>query len=452
MGVWYQLTWASKSKLTDIKYDGMGYTVPLYFAGGAEFSASNPRTVGLKYSTTDNSACLVFLVADVEKHVYITYQDEYYLAYFSNALDISHITPLENVVVKGKYKVVAFVNNLKGLRVPIVFSCNGKKYTSLSVDRDSKSKCYMHSTSFYLQNNEYVSYSSTGDDLIQVGDVLDFGAGVNIPTNFHSWLNCNCDQVFENTYTVQSKGQTLSTLTEAPPMVKAKLTVVGNFKTLTLTGDNDKTYTMEWEQETPAGTHFLGLAYEKNAKRASIPVGEEITVNWQTSTTLYPVYGVYKPPATTFDITLYQNAAEVNRVDKTDYLTAVATLSGTLRSECSVIAPDITFRMDTVPEFNYVYIPPFNRYYFVTGLTSVAKNLWRMSLSCDVLMSYKDDIRALTAVIGRQENDYNAYLADPELPAQANQIIEIKEFSESEFDVTTATGRNFVLTVVGEGG
>lgn len=164
------------------------------------------------------------------------------------------------------------------------------------------------------------------------------------------------------------------------------------------------------------------------------------------------------PEITRFNIILYQNRAEVNRVGKEpDWLDNVGTLSGTLRDECSLIAPSIVFEAATVPNFNYVHIPVFGRYYFVTGIDSVAKNLWRMRLNCDVLETYKNQIWALTAVIDRQENDYNPQLNDPNVPAEVNDYVELYEFENTAgagFDVrgsSDAGDLHFIVTTVGGG-
>lgn len=284
-----------------------------------------------------------------------------------------------------------------------------------------------------------------------VGKIIDFGTtGQIVPKWFKDWLDTAFTPIFPYTYIVKSAdGSTeLAKITEAPPMGSAKMEAAGNFKTLTLSGAN-RNYVLTWESEAPQGETFLGLAYGANSTRASIPVGQTTSVTWVDDYTLYEVYGTYRPPATTFDINLYQSSAEVNRVDKTDYLTGVGTLSGALREECSIIAPSITFKQTSVPTFNYVYIAAFGRYYFVTGITSVSKDIWRMSLSCDVLMTWKDDIRALTAIIARQENSFNPLLFDSELPAQANQNITVTQFPAGGFNTADAIEYPFVLTVVG---
>lgn len=157
-----------------------------------------------------------------------------------------------------------------------------------------------------------------------------------------------------------------------------------------------------------------------------------------------------------FNIVFYQNTAEPNRVDKTSFLTSIETLTGTLREPSSIINPSITIQRTNVPNYNYAYIAQFNRYYFIApnGITSVGKNLWKIDLQCDVLMSFKTGILALSAVVGRQENNYNAYLIDTLLPVEKEPMTYAVVIPSSAFNNTpadNATPQNYILTVVGRG-
>lgn len=148
---------------------------------------------------------------------------------------------------------------------------------------------------------------------------------------------------------------------------------------------------------------------------------------------------------------LYNNAADPLQVDKTDFLEIDVTIYGTLRSECSVQSPVINIGMNRRPTANYAYIIEFGRYYFITAVTAVAENLWRLSLNCDVLMSFKDEIKALSAVVGRQENDVNPLLVDDRIPTQKNLTVErvnAVQYIDTFKNDMTADNHCFVLTVV----
>ncbi len=172
--------------------------------------------------------------------------------------------------------------------------------------------------------------------------------------------------------------------------------------------------------------------------------------NYITSGLQYRVKDSTSPVMTTFPIQLYQSTAENNRVDKSSYLVSVGTLNGALRSECSIISPSIVIEQTTLPVFNYVYIEAFHRYYFVTGITSVNYKLWRINLSCDVLMSYKAGILNLDCLVARQENTYNQWINDPLYPLTNRYETYIKRLGNGGvLDTQTSDKHNFVLTVVG---
>ena len=278
--------------------------------------------------------------------------------------------------------------------------------------------------------------------------IFDFGNNnQEVPEPFYNWFIQNFERVYENTYTIKSTaGETLTTLTEAPPMISATLTAVGNTKYLTLKGENNTNYTMEWTSETPQGKIFLGLATSKGGSIV-IPVGETSTINLTDSTDLYEVWQTYRPPTTTFDINLYKNSAEPNKVDKTAELSTVGTISGVLRQECSLINPEIIIQYDKPPDFNYCYIENFGRYYYVENIVSMRQNLWRVRLRCDVLMTYKTQILNLTARIARQQYTYSYRQIDSEIPFTNDPEITVVDIPNN-LNLGKPHYENILLTVV----
>ena len=153
----------------------------------------------------------------------------------------------------------------------------------------------------------------------------------------------------------------------------------------------------------------------------------------------------------------FQNTAEPNRVNKTDYLTEQIRVAGNLRDISDVINPSITFECtdDKILKSNYVYIPAFNRYYFINSITSVRTNLWRVNLHCDVLYSFRNDVLQIKAIIDRQENNFNRYLIDNNMPLSSIPYKESKEIltDDNGNDTPFKTqlqdyGYNIVLTAI----
>ena len=169
---------------------------------------------------------------------------------------------------------------------------------------------------------------------------------------------------------------------------------------------------------------LLGLSTSTTTLEPEYPIGySDITPAITTSTTFYVI------TSTNFeggiDINLYNNSSESNRVDKSSYLESVGTINGVLRDECNIIDPVINLELHNPPVFNYIYIPSFNRYYFVKEFDFVRTGLYRLKLHVDVLMSYKDAIKNLECLVTRNEHRFNKYISS-RLPTKNN--IEIKEY------------------------
>lgn len=403
------------------------------------------------------------------------------LIYVPDDVTVSRATLLQTTTISGKYRPIFSAYStpstyLSDGCVDVKVSINGENYCAL---------CFpYYNTSWYYDNRipftantpppspQYLTaYKEPSNNILETPNgytvltsavntlnseymgVWDFGEMPQIvPAVFKTWIESFMTPIYPYSYTIKSYDgdRELASIIESPSMVDALLSTVGNQKTLTLTGVNGQTYTLQWTTTTPEGKQFLGLATSPNSNRPTLVANVSTQVSWTGDLVFYESYGNYRPPATTFDINLYQNSAEVNRVDKGQFLVGVGTLSGALREECSMLTPSIVYQSTDVPTFNYVYIPIFNRYYYVTSLSSVSKNVWRMELNCDVLMTYKEQIFLLQGVIGRQEIDFNPLLVDNELPTQNNPIVEVIDIPSDAFNTQTSDAEhNFLLTVIG---
>ena len=99
------------------------------------------------------------------------------------------------------------------------------------------------------------------------------------------------------------------------------------------------------------------------------------------------------------DITLYQTTSERERINKV--LGSYIAMTGTLRGESSVINPSFLIEYSNPSDYNYCYIPSFGRYYFITNITSVRNNIWRIDCSVDVLMSFRNEILNLEVIVSQ---------------------------------------------------
>lgn len=144
-----------------------------------------------------------------------------------------------------------------------------------------------------------------------------------------------------------------------------------------------------------------------------------------------------------FTITLQTNNSEDNRLTKS--VTDIMSVNGTLRAGTSIIDPVILMNCDlsAVTHCNYMTIPEFKRSYFVRNIKSVRTGLVELSGHVDVLSSFADNIKENTAIIRRQENEWNLYLNDGTFRVYQNSIVLTKSFP-SGFST-----QEFVLAVAG---
>ena len=100
---------------------------------------------------------------------------------------------------------------------------------------------------------------------------------------------------------------------------------------------------------------------------------------------------------------LYNYKGQPNTINKA--LTPLGTLNVALRPEINVHNP--TLKIQIPPNmygFNYVYIEEFKKYYFVENFRFVGGNMYLLTLSLDVLQTYKDAILQSTALIVESDN------------------------------------------------
>lgn len=107
------------------------------------------------------------------------------------------------------------------------------------------------------------------------------------------------------------------------------------------------------------------------------------------------------------DIILYRNMSDPNVLVKR--LEALANESAQPYGEIDISAPELV--LSDVPKsvlnkVNYCYIPELERYY-TASITLTNNGMYILSGSIDVLMSFKDEILTIPAIVDRQEDPAN---------------------------------------------
>lgn len=143
------------------------------------------------------------------------------------------------------------------------------------------------------------------------------------------------------------------------------------------------------------------------------------------------------------NIIAYQNSSGHNVMFKN--LAQVATYTGVLREECSVVDPYIRIQNTGPINANYFYIEEFGRYYFLQDDPVIYKDIIELHLHTDVLYTFKEIALASPCIVAKSSDRYNLYLSDNEYKAQQNPIITTKEFSNG-FDWANAC---YILSLIG---
>lgn len=131
------------------------------------------------------------------------------------------------------------------------------------------------------------------------------------------------------------------------------------------------------------------------------------------------------------NIVLMHNNNDLNVLGKD--LSTLKSVKGEFKAKTDIVNPVLLIDNidDIISRLNYCYIPLLNRYYFVTGISSVRNNLWELNCHCDVLETYKDNVKDTEAVIARQEFEYNLLLDDGTLKAYSDPLVQTKAFPHS---------------------
>lgn len=147
------------------------------------------------------------------------------------------------------------------------------------------------------------------------------------------------------------------------------------------------------------------------------------------------------------EVILYNTTSDATQVTKA--LTTIATLSNVHPVDAQDMQRPLlkigSVDISSIKNVNFAYIPEYGRYYYVDAPVVQNNKVCALSLSVDVLMSFDSSIRNLTALVSRQEKNYNLYLPDPEFKVYANTDKKTLRFSNTPFTKTP----NFLLTVSG---
>ena len=102
---------------------------------------------------------------------------------------------------------------------------------------------------------------------------------------------------------------------------------------------------------------------------------------------------------------LYKTTDRDNVIRKT--LTNEVEYQIKFKDRADVRTPIIMLKSDTFIDSNYAYIPDFGRYYFIRNVQVFPNKIYQLTLRCDVLQSFMNDILNSVATIIKSENGNN---------------------------------------------
>lgn len=131
------------------------------------------------------------------------------------------------------------------------------------------------------------------------------------------------------------------------------------------------------------------------------------------------------------------------------------TINMQLYTPCDIDNPTFILSNEYATNYNYAYVPKWDKYYFLGEPTIIDGNRCTIPGKCDVLTTYADSIGELTVNIIRQETNKNPYIMDRHVTKTGRTYTENYYFSSNPFSPSTGTLSDkfcYLLSVVGGDG
>lgn len=138
-------------------------------------------------------------------------------------------------------------------------------------------------------------------------------------------------------------------------------------------------------------------------------------------------------------------------VDKRPYFDILHTTNilakDTISDRAPVVVIAATAGNTDAPTCNYAFFD--GRYYYIDDVDLLPGGRYALHMRLDVLTSYADSIKNISAVVVRQAGAYYPMLADPAYTKKANIQVETRQFNRSPFVVNYNSDFCYVLSVIG---
>ena len=265
-----------------------------------------------------------------------------------------------------------------------------------------------------------------------IGDVIDTHTNISVGENGYDFYAVYNYRGFTRYFLMKNDDANYYSFADVPTSYKLNNatssglygnTLMFYFKTDTENVVNVEMYA--YPKNTTPNSYIHGVSVKPNDVEI-IPYTSTIYELYPNTTKFYAVYYYPRESVDSTDfIELFRYNSEQNRVDKTNFLEMALNDEGLniipyqMRGACNIIRPTITIALKlgrqynrTSIDFNYVYIPDLQRYYFVENYTYLTNNLVELNLRIDVLMTYRVGIGQLYGFIDRNEFQHNLGIID----------------------------------------
>jgi len=143
-------------------------------------------------------------------------------------------------------------------------------------------------------------------------------------------------------------------------------------------------------------------------------------------------------------ITLYNYNNRKDIINKT--LTDGVSVKGLIRDGFDIVKPTVIIRWDNIFTYSYLYIEELNRYYFVDSFRVLENKTYELTLSVDVLMTYRDKILTATATVSSSDSA-DKYISSREDIYNVQPNFEKLTFPKQQFD---KEGELIMVTIKGD--
>lgn len=129
--------------------------------------------------------------------------------------------------------------------------------------------------------------------------------------------------------------------------------------------------------------------------------------------------------------------------------TTYTEIEGYLKEKTSITHPTFLIQTFNAAEYNYIYVPSWRRYYFISDAASV-ENMWEVACTEDYLATFKTPIGATSANILYATGSIKSII-DSRIPVLSNLLLGHSQNSIPDITITDSGSYAPVLGITGKG-